>query len=190
MSDAADPLFRVVEKARAVAGKVTGLRRVAQDAQIREAVVRAELSAALHDAMLIRSELSARLRAAALAAYTAGMRQQPLRSRAGLNRRLELLLLRLGTFGKAAVIARSGVWTGTGRPLFDLRHMAAYARRGANPAVMPPSMLDQAWYLEQNPDVAAGGDAPLVHYLSAGGYEGRAPRPLFDDPLVSPTQRR
>jgi hypothetical protein len=88
--------------------------------------------------------------------------------------------VRLGAFGQALVVARSGTWVGTGRRLFDLRHMAAYARRGANPDVPTSSLLDQRWYLAVNPDVAGGKTAPLVHYLIAGAVDGRSPHPLFD----------
>lgn len=41
-------------------------------------------------------------------------------------------------------------------------------------------LLDQSWYLEQNPDVAEAEIDPLVHYLSTGATEGRDPNPLFD----------
>ncbi|MGZ8157385.1 MAG: glycosyltransferase, partial [Methylobacter sp.] len=44
----------------------------------------------------------------------------------------------------------------------------------------PNSLFDSRWYLEQNPDVAAVGINPLVHYLTAGAVEGRNPNPLFD----------
>jgi hypothetical protein len=41
-------------------------------------------------------------------------------------------------------------------------------------------LFDPAWYLEQNPDVAAAGLEPLGHYLQNGAAEGRAPSPWFD----------
>ncbi|MGA0608262.1 hypothetical protein ACO2Q0_19895 [Phenylobacterium sp. VNQ135] len=181
MSGEADSVLRVVGKARAVAQKVAGLRRVAQDAQVREAVVRAELSQALHESLIARAELVGRVRATALAAYVAAARPARLRRRTGLSRKLDRVLVRLGAFGQALVIARSGVWRGSGRLAHDYRHMAAYTRRGANPAVAPPAAFDQAWYLARNPDVAGSRIAPLVHYLIAGGQEGREPRPLFDE---------
>ncbi|MGC8016119.1 hypothetical protein ACP3V9_25390, partial [Salmonella enterica] len=34
------------------------------------------------------------------------------------------------------------------------------------------------WYLEQNPDVRAAGEHPLVHYLHFGMREGRLAAPL------------
>lgn len=182
MSTEADPIFRVLDKARAVAGKVAGLRRLAQDAQVREAVARTELGLALHDALRSRAELAGRLRAAALAAHLAGgSPAQRVRRHGGLSRRLDRVLARLGAFGHAAVIARSGVWQGPGRSLHRFRHMAAYARRGANPAVAPFARFDQAWYLARHPDIASGRLAPLVHYLLSGSLEGRSPHPLFDE---------
>ncbi|MEO8115269.1 MAG: hypothetical protein ABI655_12860, partial [Phenylobacterium sp.] len=96
------------------------------------------------------------------------------------GRRLDHLLLRLGSAGQALVIERSGLWRGAGDRLHDLRHMAAYARRGGDPGLVPPTLLDQAWYLAEYPDVARTRRSPLVHYIAAGGAEGRSPHPLFD----------
>ncbi len=182
MSVEADPISRVFEKARAAVHKVEGLRRVAQDAQVREAVTRAELSLALHESLAGRAELLGRLGVAALSAYLAGAKPPGrLRRHADLSRGLDRILARMGSFGQAAVIARSGVWQGPGGKLRRFRHMAAYARRGPNPSVAPFARFDQAWYVARNPDVAAGRTAPLVHYLLAGAMEGRAPHPLFDE---------
>ncbi|MCW5745210.1 MAG: glycosyltransferase [Alphaproteobacteria bacterium] len=41
-------------------------------------------------------------------------------------------------------------------------------------------VFDSAWYLRKNPDVAAAGTDPLVHYMTIGWIEGRDPNPLFD----------
>jgi GT2 family glycosyltransferase len=41
-------------------------------------------------------------------------------------------------------------------------------------------LFDPNWYLAQNPDVAAAGVDPLVHYLQSGAAEGRDPNPFFD----------
>lgn len=182
MSETEERVVRVVRKARAVADKVAKLRRVAQDAQVREALTRADLSVALHESLGAREVVAARLRNTAVSAYLAG-RTAPARIRrhGGLSRRVDGLLARLGSFGQAVVIARSGVWQGAGRTLHDRRHMAAYARRGAAPSVMPLAPFDQAHYLASNPDVAGGRMAPLVHYLLTGSLEGRAPHPLFDE---------
>lgn len=175
-----EPVFRVVEKMRAAAARLGSLKRAAHEAQVREALTRAELSAALNESLAARAGLEARLRAEALAAHVRRTPPSRPRRHGRPSRTLEKLLARLGSLGQAAVIARSGVWRGTGRPAFDLRHMAAYARRGANPAVAPEAFFDQAWYLAANPDVAAAGGAPLVHYLVSGGFEDRSPHPLFD----------
>jgi len=41
-------------------------------------------------------------------------------------------------------------------------------------------LFDMAWYLARNPDVAAAGLHPLLHYVQHGAQEGRQPHPLFD----------
>lgn len=41
-------------------------------------------------------------------------------------------------------------------------------------------MFDAAYYLENNPDVAAAGIDPLAHFLEHGWREGRHPHPAFD----------
>ncbi len=41
-------------------------------------------------------------------------------------------------------------------------------------------LFDGAYYLKNNPDVAASGAEPLVHYLKQGFSENRRPGPLFD----------
>lgn len=169
----------VLEKARAVAAQAQGLRRLAHEAQVREALTRTELTLALHESLVARTRLEAKLRELSLTVYRASRRVTSRRS-GRPARLLDKILVRLGSFGQAAVIARSGVWRMTGRPLHDFRHMAAYARRGPNPDVAPLAPFDQAWYLAAYPDVAAGRMAPLVHYLVAGGREGRAPSGLFD----------
>ena len=44
----------------------------------------------------------------------------------------------------------------------------------------PHPLFDSAYYLEENPDVAAAGIDPLVHFTHFGAFEGRNPHPLFD----------
>jgi GT2 family glycosyltransferase len=41
-------------------------------------------------------------------------------------------------------------------------------------------LFDDAWYLGQNPDIAAEDIDPLEHYLKWGTVEGRNPNPLFE----------
>ena len=163
---AAPPAPRIVtpvlDKVRALAAQVGGLKALAHDAQVREALTRTELTLALHESLAARAELQAKLREQALAAYRA-RRLATSRRNGRPQQMVDRLLARLGSLGQALVIARSGVWRLTGRPLHDLRHMAAYARRGANPAVAPLAPFDQAWYLAAYPDVAARKTAPLVH---------------------------
>lgn len=176
-------VFRVVDKAREVARRLADVRRSAHEAQVREALVRSELSLALNESLVARADLAAHLRDAALAAHVEARRGRAGgRRRNRLSKLLDRVLVRLGSVGQALVIARSGTWRGTGRALHDLRHMAAYARRGGDPAVSPLTPLfDQAWYLAAHPDVGGGRAAPLVHYLTSGSAEGRSPHPLFDE---------
>lgn len=41
-------------------------------------------------------------------------------------------------------------------------------------------LFDAAWYLKCNPDVAAGGGDPVMHFLHQGWQEARRPNPYFD----------
>ncbi|MEI2415941.1 hypothetical protein V8Z80_07120 [Orrella sp. JC864] len=41
-------------------------------------------------------------------------------------------------------------------------------------------LFDEAWYCEQNPDVARAGIDPIAHYVRHGSREGRDPRPDFN----------
>ena len=43
------------------------------------------------------------------------------------------------------------------------------------------TLFDSDYYLDRNPDVAALGMDPLVHYLTRGFAENRSPGPLFDN---------
>ena len=154
----------VLEKARAISGRVgelkrsfAGAHRLAHLAQTQEALTRAELSLALVDSLAARAELAAQLRAQALANYRAGARPGRLRRHGRLSRLLDKALSRLGPLGAALIAWRSGfMWRR--RPLFD-----AEAYRAANP------------------DVASSTVSPLTHYLVTGGREGRAPHPLLDE---------
>ena len=46
--------------------------------------------------------------------------------------------------------------------------------------VRDSGLFDGDWYLAHNPDVAAVGADPLLHYLASGVAEGRSPGPRFD----------
>ena len=51
-------------------------------------------------------------------------------------------------------------------------------------------LFNDAWYLSNNPDVAANGIDPFHHYLQSGWKEGRRPAPGFDEAIcarASPT---
>lgn len=56
---------------------------------------------------------------------------------------------------------------------------ARYTHQQARRRVLESEMFDAAWYQAQNPDVEAGGQDPLDHYLRHGGFEGRDPSPWF-----------
>src|SRR3974390_159557 len=45
--------------------------------------------------------------------------------------------------------------------------------------ISPSGFFDAAWYLSQNPDVAAAGVDPVQHYLEFGAVELRDPSPRF-----------
>lgn len=147
----------VAARMRALKGGFDGAHRLAHEAQVREALTRSELTEALNASLVARAALEARLRDQALAAYRAGRPQSGrLRRNNRLNQALDRVLAGLGPAGEAIVVARSGVRGGPG-----------------------PLLFDAAWYLAANPDVAAVGRAPLVHYLLRGAREGRAPHPLL-----------
>lgn len=44
----------------------------------------------------------------------------------------------------------------------------------------PLWFIDEKWYKQQYPDVAAVGYSAFYHYLAYGRFEGRQPNPLFD----------
>lgn len=175
----------MLDKARAVSAKVArlsrdfaGAHRLAHQAQVREALTRTELTQALTESLAARAELASRLRTQALAAFRA-RGEGHLRRHNRISQISDRVLARLGRFGQALVIARSGVWRGAGGPVRNLFQMAAYAGRGADPTAVPATAFDQAWYLSANADVARRRTAPLVHYLLTGGRERRDPAPLF-----------
>jgi len=180
------PHATMLDKARAVSAKVgrlsrdfAGAHKLAQQAQVREALTRAELTQALTESLAARAELDARLRAQAVAAFHA-RGEGRLRRHNRPSRLLDRVLARLGPPGQALVIARSGVWRRTASPLRDLARMLRYTLRGADAQAVPLAPLDQGWYLASNADVARAKTPPLVHYLLTGSRERRDPSPLFD----------
>ena len=155
----------LLEKARAISGRVDELRRsfagahrLAHLAQTQEALTRAELSLALVESLAARAELTGQLRVQALANYGAKARPVRLRRHNRLSRLLDKALSRLGPFGAALIAWRSGLLWPQDRPLFDAE-----------------------FYRAANPDVTGARMVPLTHYLVTGGREGRAPHPLLDE---------
>ena len=47
----------------------------------------------------------------------------------------------------------------------------------------PDALFNTTYYLQQNPDVAAAGVDPLLHYEQFGWLEGRNPSPEFSTTL-------
>ncbi len=179
------PPSPLLEKLGVLGRRHDVLRAETQRAQTAEALTRARLGEALVLALAARSRAEAITRAAVLSRHLAAGRGRLRPDRRNrVRRQVERLLARLGAWGQALVIARSGVWRTEGpglrAVLKALPAMAAYVRRGADPAAQPAALFDQAFYLRRHGDVAASGRSPLTHYLLTGGREGRAPHPLFD----------
>jgi hypothetical protein len=147
---------------------------VAQQAQVREALTRSELSLALLETLKARDAARAVARRAAPALYAARSRQpHNLSTRAGRLRRAAWL--RAGDEGEARLLIDAGLWRTD-----DAAAATAYARRKADPAAQPDSLFDQAWYLSRHPECAGYGRTPLTHYLLHGAQKGFAPHPVFD----------
>lgn len=177
---AAEPEAALIDKVETLARLCATLRASSQRISVDGGLAQARLGAALAQALTSRAVLADEAKALALAGYRAAARPHARpRRRNRVARRIDEALNRLRSLGRAGVIARSGLWTGEGSRLHRLRAMAAYARRGADPAVQPNALFDQAWYLGQRPDPAGPSTSPLVHYLLAGAAEGVDPHPLF-----------
>ena len=57
---------------------------------------------------------------------------------------------------------------------------ARAASRSRRPSCSPPNGFDYVYYLQHNPDVAAAGVDPFLHFQTIGWKEGRNPNALFD----------
>ena len=168
----------LASKLQALAQRQSALREEVQRAQTAEGLTRARLAQALLAARRETAKAQIRVRQAAAAAYrAAGAARLALRPPPLVNRRHDGSLARLGVLGGALVIARSGLWTADSG---GWAAMQAYVRRGPDPLAHPWALFDQAWYLQNQPDVPVRRMAPLVHYITNGGREGRSPHPLFD----------
>ena len=60
------------------------------------------------------------------------------------------------------------------------KRSAAADKADFTPAKTYPISFDGEWYLSVNPDVAASGMDPLVHFMNFGAKEGRNPNPDFN----------
>lgn len=118
-------------------------------------MTRAELSVALAEALRGRAEAQTGA-AARLVQLMAVTPAGSLRRHNRPSRFWDRLLARLGERGRDRIVQRSGL-SGEASVLFD-----------------------RDYYLARYPDVATSGAPALVHYLLAGGREGRQPHPLFE----------
>lgn len=160
-----------------VVERLASAQAISQDSQVREALTRTELTLALNEALIAGAEAEAGRREQAFRAFAlAHGSEGPLQRPKPFNPRWEKLPWRLRSIGHALAISRSGLWRGSG----ELQEIIAYVRRGADPTAEPKALLDQGWYLAAYPDAAAGGRAPLLHYLLEGAAQDRSPHPLFD----------
>jgi hypothetical protein len=169
----------LLQKAAAAAALVAELRDEVARLHGREAAARGLMSQAVLAAFAERAGWRAAHLASEMKSRRAGS-PRPTSRLAQLIWRRRAALLRLSLPGQILLVAASGAWRPSGRPVYDLRHIRAYLRRGADPGVTPPSLFDQARYLALYPDVAAAGLSPLLHYLAVGEQEGRIAHPLFD----------
>src|SRR6202035_2358839 len=91
----------------------------------------------------------------------------PLRS----SKRLLAPPLGNGPFGLPLVVGWRILRTGSMLPLRDLQAVRTIARS---------RLFDRAWLLARNPDVAAAGADPVMHYVMFGAHEGREPPASFE----------
>lgn len=169
----------LIDKVEALARRCATLQGASQRVSAESGLSRTRLGAALAEALLARETLEAQARELALTGYRAVARPfaRPRRYNR-IARRIDSAIERLGAVGRAAVIARSGLWRDGQKG--GLSAMAAYARRGGDASVQPPALFDQAWYLRARPDLVGTRTSPLPHYLLHGAAEDLDPHPLFD----------
>ena len=163
-----------------VAERVANLRAdlaagqdVVQQAQVREALTRTELTLALTEALTGRSEALALARRQAVQRYLEADRSAGLRRRGRLSRAFDRLLIRMGRRGQAMVIARAGIWLPDAAGTIE-----SYVRRGADPVAQPATLFDQTWHLQAYPQVGHLGLSPLTSYIVHGASQGLSPHPL------------
>lgn len=171
------PTGALIDKVEALTRLCATLQGASQRVSAESGLNRTRLGAALADALLAREAFEAEARSLALTGYRAAAR--PL-ARPRRYDRIDRELERLGALGGGVVIARSGLWESAPGGWRGLRAIFAYARRGGDPAVQPPALFDQAWYLNARPDLVGARVSPLQHYLRHGADEGVSPHPLFD----------
>ena len=69
--------------------------------------------------------------------------------------------------------------------LSDILRLRSKSKKNAKliAAIHRTGLFDAAYYLENNPDVAADGVDPALHFAQRGWKEGRRPCPQFDPVL-------
>ena len=169
----------LIDKIEVLLRRLATLQGASQRVSAESGLNRTRLGCALAEAMLARWTLESQARELALTGYRAVARQfaRPRRYNR-IARRIDSALERLGALGRAAIIARSGLWHAGEKG--GLNAMAAYARRGGDALAQPPALFDQAWYLGARPDLVGTRVSPLAHYLLHGAGEDVDPHPLFD----------
>lgn len=176
----AEAIHPLLDKVQRLAERHRQLEAAQLEAEAETALTRSHLTVALLHALEGRAAARQDLRNHRVSHYRRAAPRTPHR-RNRLSKALDRILARLGTAGRAVVILRSGLWTrppGSGWTQ-ALGQARAYLAAGADREVQPPALVDQAYYLDTNPDLA-GAAAPLLHYVVSGAREGRAPHPLFD----------
>jgi hypothetical protein len=173
-ADIAARAAKAVKQIRELRQERDEARTIAQQAQVREALTRSGLAQALLETLQARDAARAVARRAAPMLYAARF-QRPHDPTTRTGRLRQAALLRAGGEGEARLLIDSGVWRSG-----DLAAARAYAKRKADAAAEADSLFDQRWYMEQHPDAALYGRAPLTHYLLQGAPKGFAPHPVFD----------
>jgi glycosyltransferase involved in cell wall biosynthesis len=97
---------------------------------------------------------------------------------AALDQALALALLRDSRLFDAAYYASQGELPPDADPVAHF-HAQDWRQEAKRQSRKPNRYFDPEFYLKANPDVAAVGPDPLLHYLEFGDAEGRDPSPWF-----------
>ena len=157
-------------------GLVEDLRAIAtalEDERLALAVALAECQAAGHRAETLAGKLQTAFRDAVVAPP---VQPQSVREALGTARRLVIPALRAAA-AKRVLTVKLAV---RGRLAAHRAAERAFQAEAQTAALLrASSAFDGFWYLTQNPDVAATGLDPALHYLRCGAAELRDPGPFF-----------